>query len=328
MRVLVLGGTVFLGRAIARQALAAGHEVTCAARGSSGEPIDGVRFVRVDRDDPDGLAAIAGEYETMIDVARRPSHVRHAADSLADRVGHVTFVSTGSVYADTTTPGQRVEAAPVMEPAPPDFDDPFADPEAYGRCKVRCEQIVVDAFGADRVFVCRAGLIVGPEDPSGRFAYWVGRAERGAEVLVPGSPNDLVQLVDARDLAAWIIDAAERRLAGTYDGIAPAISRATFTDSLFGAGRTITYVPQEFLLEHEVEPWSGPRSVPLWLPLPEYAGFMTRDASPSLAVGLQVRPLAETVRDTAAWLPGDGKTVGLTDQEEDDLLRAFHARTG
>ena len=324
MRILILGGTVFLGRAIARAAVAAGHDVTCAARGSSGEPVDGVRFVRVDRDDPDGLSPLDGTYDAMVDVARKPSHVRHAAAALAGRVGHVTFVSTGSVYADTTRSGQRVENAPTLEAAPMGFDDPYADAEAYGRCKVRCEQIVVNAFGDDHVFVCRAGLIVGPEDPTGRFAYWVRRRERSGELLVPGTPQDAVQVIDARDLAAWIIDAAEQGLAGTYDGIGPVITRREFVDAIFDDRTVPTYVSQEFLLTWEVEPWSGARSVPVWLPLPEYAGFLSRDDAPSVAVGLRTRMLAETSRDTAAWLPGDGKIIGLTDDEERDLLAAWH----
>jgi len=327
MRILVLGGTVFLGRAVARQALAAGHDVTCAARGSSGEPIDGVRFVKVDRDDPDGLSGIDGEYDAMVDVARRPSHVRPAVGALAGRVGHVTFVSTGSVYSDISTPGQRFETAPIMEPAPPDFDDPAQDPDAYGRCKVTCEQLVTDAFGEDHVFLCRPGLIVGPEDPTGRFDYWVRRAARGGEILVSGTPDDLVQLVDVRDVAGWIIAAAEARLTGTYDAVSPPITRQEFMDALVEDGSTTTYVPQQFLLEHEIEPWSGPRSLPLWLPLPEYAGFMSRDVTPSLEVGLQPRPLADTARDTAAALRDDTPRIGLTEAEETEILDAWHARS-
>ncbi len=327
MRILVLGGTVFLGRAVARQAVAAGHDVTCAARGSSGEPVDGVQFVRVDRDEPDGLDGLDGEFDAMVDVARRPSHVRHAVGALAGRVGHVTFVSTGSVYSDTSTPGQRVETAPIMDPAPPDFDDPGPDPDAYGRCKMTCEQLVADAFGEANVFTCRPGLIVGPEDPSGRFDYWVRRAARGGEILVPGTPDDLVQLIDVRDVADWIIAAAADGLTGTYDALAPPITRQAFMDALVDDSSKITYVPQEFLLEHEVAPWSGPRSLPLWLPLPEYAGFMSRDVTPSLEAGLQPRPLADTARDTAASLSDDAPTIGLTEAEEAEILDAWRTRS-
>ncbi|MDW5330033.1 NAD-dependent epimerase/dehydratase family protein [Plantactinospora sp. KLBMP9567] len=330
MRTLVLGGTVFLGRAVARQALAAGHDVTCAARGSSGDPVDGVRFVRVDRTDPAGLAALTGEFDAVVDVARHPDQVRHAATALAGRVGHFTFVSTGSVYADTATVGQRVDSAPVLAPAPRDAEDPELSAESYGACKVSCEQIVTEAFGADRVFVCRAGLIVGPEDPSGRFEYWVRRAARGGEVLAPGSPDDAVQLVDVRDLAAWIVAAGERGLTGTYDGTGAPMTRAGFLADVLPDGAALSWVAQEFLAEQGVEPWSGPRSLPLWLPVPEYAGFLTRDVTPSLAAGLRPRPLAETARDTAAWLatagPEAGRRIGLTEAEEAEVLAAWHAR--
>ncbi|MBF9132005.1 NAD-dependent epimerase/dehydratase family protein [Plantactinospora sp. S1510] len=335
MRILVLGGTVFLGRAVAQQALAARHDVTCAARGSSGNPVDGVRFVRVDRDDPAGLDALDGKFDAVVDVARQPAHLRHALASLAGRVGHFTFVSTGSVYADNATVGQRADTAPVLPPAPRDAEDPSRDAESYGSCKVSGERLVTEAVGAGRAFVCRAGLIVGPEDPSGRFEYWVRRAARGGEILAPGTPDDAVQFIDVRDLAAWIVEAVERGLAGTYDGIAAPISRREFLAAVVGEGAPLTYVPQEFLAKYEVAPWSGPRSLPLWLPVPEYAGFMSRDVTPSLAAGLRPRPLAATARDTAAWLtavdagsaPG-GRSIGLTAAEEAELLATWHGSSG
>lgn len=334
MRMLVLGGTVFLGRAVARQALAAGHEVVCAARGESGAPVDGVRFVRVDRDrdpdDPGGLAALDGEFDAVVDVARHPHHVRHAVAALSGRTGHYTFVSSGSAYADTATPHQSAATAPLL---PPSFDaDPFADAESYGRCKVACERIAVEGFGADRVFVLRAGMIVGPEDPTGRFEYWVRRAARGGEVLAPGDPGDLVQLVDVRDLADWIVSAAGRGLAGAFDGIGAPVTRQEFHAALAeGAGvpQTVTWVSQEFLLEHGVAQWSGPRSLPFWLALPEYAGFLSRDVTASIAAGLHTRPLAQTVRDTFGAIRDaahiDAKH-GLRIDEEAWLLREWHAR--
>jgi nucleoside-diphosphate-sugar epimerase len=330
MRLLVLGGTVFLGRAVARQALAAGHDVTCAARGTSGEPVDGARFVRVDRDDPAGLDVVAGDFDAVVDVARHPAHIRHALRSLAGRAGHITFVSSCSAYADQSTPGQRVDTAELLAPAPPDDEDPTRDAGSYGACKVTCETLVRAAY-AD-AFICRAGLIIGPEDPSGRFAYWVRRAARGGEVLAPGDPDEAVQFVDVRDLADWIVAAAERGLAGTFDGIGAPVPRRAFLAELFGElspGRTaLTYVSQEFLHEHGVEPWSGPRSVPMWLPLPEYGGFLSRDTSPALAAGLVTRPLAVTARDTAAWLDAGGvdTPTGLTADEEASLLRDWPAR--
>jgi 2'-hydroxyisoflavone reductase len=326
VRLLVLGGTAFLGRAVARRARAAGHDVTCAARGVAGAVPDGVRLVRVDRDRPDGLSALDGQrFDAVVDLARRPGHVRRALDALGDRVGHWAFVSTCSVYADQATPGQRAESAPLLAAAPPEVDDP--DGEQYGPCKVACEE----AVAASRVpaFVCRAGLIVGPEDPSGRFDYWVARLARGGEVLAPGRPDDRVQWIDVRDLAAWLVLATETGLTGTYDGNGAPVSRRLFLAGVAeGVGVTpqLTWVDQEFLAEHGVQPWSGERSLPMWLPLPDYAGFMSRDVAPARGTGLRTRPLADTARDTLAWLrtgPERSVQVGLGPDDEADLLRKW-----
>ncbi|WP_433613841.1 NAD-dependent epimerase/dehydratase family protein [Dactylosporangium sp. CA-139114] len=330
MRILVLGGTVFLGRALARQALQGGHDVVCAARGESGEPVEGAAFVRVDRDRPDGLDAIEGAFDAVVDVARHPHHVRHAVAALSGRVGHYTLVSSCSAYADTATPGQTAATAPLL---PPDFDgDPAVGAEEYGRCKVACERLAADGFGADRTFLVRAGMIVGPEDPTYRFEYWVRRALRGGEVLAPGGPDESVQLVDVRDLADWIIAASGSGLAGAFDGIGAPMRRAEFHAAFAeaaGVPQQLTWVAQDFLLDREVAPWSGPRSLPFWLLLPQYAGFLSRDVSASLAAGLRIRPLAETVRDTIAAIRDashiDAKN-GLGIDEEAQLLREWHER--
>src|SRR5262249_20718024 len=199
MRLLILGGTQFLGRAIAAHACAAGHEVTCAARGISGPAPTGARFVKIDRDAADGLAPLTGEaFDAVVDVSRHPGQVRRAIAGLKHRAAHWTFVSTGSVYADSRTPGQRADTAPLKARTAPDVER--GTEATYGHAKVACEQSV----GAD-AFICRAGLIVGPEDPTGRFTYWPARLARGGEVLAPGAPDDLVQFVDVRDLAQWIV---------------------------------------------------------------------------------------------------------------------------
>src|SRR4051812_39065739 len=150
MRLLVLGGTAFLGRAVARHAVAAGHEVTCAARGRSGQPVNGAAFVQVDREDPGGLARLRGiHFDALVDVSSRPSHVRRAVAAFAGTVAHATYVSTGSVYADDATVAQRVADSPLVDPAPPDVDDPSADDyAAYGPCKRACEDAVLGGFGA------------------------------------------------------------------------------------------------------------------------------------------------------------------------------------
>ncbi|MFI7705844.1 NAD-dependent epimerase/dehydratase family protein [Nonomuraea sp. NPDC049480] len=315
MRTLVLGGTRFLSREIARQARDRGHEVVCAARGLAGDPPPDVEFVRVDRSEDGGLAPVVGSFDLVIDVARHPSSVRRAVAELAGRAGHWTFVSSCSVYADFGEANQVLH-----EPLAADADE--TDPENYGPAKVACEQIV-----GDQALLVRAGLIVGPEDQSDRFTYWVDRLARGGPVLAPGSPDELVQLVDVRDLAAWTLDAAEKGLAGPYDATSMPFSRGKLLAEIaegLEVEPELVWAGQEFLVEQKVEPWMGPRSLPMWLPLPEYAGFMTRDTSATLAAGLHIRPVPETARDTLAWQGESGHTVsrsGLTAAEEAELLR-------
>ena len=324
MRLLVLGGSQFLGRAVAADACAAGHDVTCAARGLAGPIASGARFVHIDRDDANGLEPLTREeFDAVVDVSRHPGQVRRAVAALRPRAAHWTFVSTVSVYADNRTPGQRADSAPLRAPTALEIE--FGNDENYGAAKVACEQ----AVGED-AFICRPGLIVGPEDPTGRFTYWPARLARGGEVLAPGTPVDPVQFIDVRDLARWIVQAAQARLNGTYDAIGPTRTRGemlTECAAALGASCTFTWVNRAFLEEHGVKHWSGPRSLPLWLPLPDFAGFATRDTTPARNAGLNVRPLSQTVRDTIDWLHAtNGPTTGLTIDEEREVLNAWHAR--
>jgi 2'-hydroxyisoflavone reductase len=229
------------------------------------------------------------------------------------------------VYADHATPGQRVDTAPVLPAAPPEVDDPEADGHRnYGPCKVACEEAVPGP-----AFICRAGLIVGPEDDSDRFTYWPARLDRGGRVLAPGRPDDLVQFVDVRDLAAWLVRAAETGLTGTFDGIGPPMRFGEFlARTAVGVGRPdpeLVWVAEEFLRAHGVGYYSGERALPLWVPLPEYAGHSSRDVAPSLAAGLTIRPLEDTARDTRDWyrsVGSPGLTTGLTEEDEAELLAA------
>lgn len=317
MRLLVLGGTQFLGRMVAAQAAARGHAVTCAARGLSGFPTPGTRFVAVDRGRPDGLAALEREtFDAAVDVSRDPRQVRQTLAALDGRIGHWTFVSTTSVYADTQTPGQRAEMAPLLAPA---------EDGSYGAAKVACER----AFGGSALIV-RAGLIVGPGDPTGRFGYWVTRLARGGAVLAPAAPDDPVQLIDARDLAGWIVHAVERGLAGPFDAVGPACTRRAFLAACadaIGASCNPVWVDQGFLDRLGVGRESGPYSLPL--PLPDTIGDASRDVSATLAAGLTVRPLEETARDTLRWLRETGGPVtGLTVAEEAALLAAWRVKRG
>ncbi len=333
MRLLILGGNAFLGRATAHSAIAHGDSVTCAARGQSGQVPDDAQFVAIDRDDPSSYANIDGAYDAVVDVSSRPSHVRGALTALADRVGHWVYVSSGSVYTDSATPNQRVDGAPIHDPAPPEVDDPFADGFVnYGPCKVACERAVIDTVGVERAFICRAGLIVGPEDRSDRFTYWPERIARGGEILAPGTPDDLVQWVDVRDLGAWLALAGRDRIAGTFNGIGVPVPRGQFLDAVAtgvaASAPRFTWVPDAFLVEQEVNPWSGPRSLPLWLPLPEYAGFLTHDGIEARDAGLVVRPLEDTAGDTLAWARAvrardETRKAGLTDSDEAAVLEAW-----
>lgn len=324
MRLLILGGTQFLGRAIAVHARAAGHDVTCAARGVSGRVPTGARFVKVDRDAADGLAPLAGEsFDAVVDVSRHPGQVRRAIAALKDRAAHWTFVSTLSVYADYRIPGQRPETAPLKAPTAPEVEHSIF--ETYGSAKVACEQ----AVGADAL-ICRSGLLVGPEDPTGRFTYWPARLARGGEVLAPGAPDDLVQIIDVRDLALWLVRCAEMRRIGCYDGVGVPLPRGEFLTRCaraVGADCTFTWVDQDFLKSQDVRRWAGPRSLPVWQPLPEFAGFFAFDSTPARAAGLTARALEETARDTLAWHAGaDVPLTGLTAEEEATVLKAWHAR--
>jgi nucleoside-diphosphate-sugar epimerase len=330
MRLLVLGGTAFLGRATAAYAVAAGHEVTCAARGQAGPVPDGATLIAVDRGRPDGFAPLAGRtFDAVIDVSSVPSHVRLAVAELAGQVGHWTYVSTISVYADQSAPDQRVEDTLVVPPAPPEVDEPFADAYAnYAVCKVACEEAVLGSGVA--AFICRAGLIVGPEDPSDRFTYWPVRLARPGPVLAPGSPDQPVQWVDVRDLAAWLVQAAETGRTGVYDGTGAAVPWSEFLTGVaagVGTDPEVVWVDDGFLADHDVRHWSGPRSLPLWLPLPESAGMLTRDTSAALGAGLRSRPLSATARDTLEWYAATGAPElrsGLAAAAEAVVLEAWH----
>ena len=181
----------------------------------------------------------------------------------------------------------------------------------------------------ENAFICRAGLIAGPEDPTGRFTYWPLRLDRGGEVLAPGTSDDAVQLIDVRDLAQWIVFAAQTHLTGTFDGIGPSFTRGQFLAqcaAAVGSSCTFTWADRAFLESQDIRRWSGPRSLPLWLPLPDFAGFATRDTSPARESGLTVRALSETACDTLAWArSADGVVTGLTADEERAALRAWHA---
>ena len=315
MRLLVLGGTRFLSHSVAEQAVDRGWEVTCACRGESGPLPSGVTHIPWDRSLDAPSALTEGTWDAVVDVSRTPSHVRRAVAAVPD--AHWVFVSTINVYADNGSPAME----PLVEAIAEDVDL-AEDPEAYGPMKVACEQLVTD--GAASSMLVRPGLIVGPGDPSGRFSYWPERLARGGEVLAPGSPDDVVQVIDVRDLAAWILDAAQARTTGAFDGVGETMPLAQLLGEVaagVGAEPSYTWVDSDFLTEQGVEPWSGEGSIPLWLPRPEYDGMLSHSPQPAIAAGLRLRPLADTARDTL------GQTaIGISAERERELLAAWHAR--
>jgi nucleoside-diphosphate-sugar epimerase len=316
MQLLVLGGTRFLSREVATRAVARGWDVTCACRGRSGAVPEGATHLPWDRADAPPAALADGDWDAVVDVARLPSQVRSAV--AATSRAHWVFVSTISVYADSSSPAMQ----PTLEPIDEDVDL-AVDPEAYGGMKVACERAV--QAGAASSVVVRPGLIVGPGDPTGRFAHWPQRLARGGEVLAPGRPEDVVQVIDVRDLAAWLLDLAEARTTGTYDGVGEPMP---FGDLLAqvaaGVGDPaprLTWVESSYLEEQGVVPWAGEGSLPLWLPRPEYDGMMAHDPAPAVAAGLRLRPVAETA-------PGclDSPVTALSREREAEVLAGWHAR--
>jgi len=332
MRILVLGGTAWLGREIVAAAVRGGHEVTALARGEAGDAPAGARFVAADRTRDDAFDELTGEsWDAVVDVSRQPGQVRRAVDALAGRTGQWVFVSSASVYADSETIGSD-ESGELL---PPLEGDVMETMETYGSAKVSCERYVLDGVGADRTLIARPSLIGGPGDWSGRTGYWPRRLARPSNpegrVLVPDAPDVPVQVLDVRDLAQWLVRAAVSRTVG----IATAGGRThTFAEHLetvravTGFGGALEVVGEDWLAEHRVEPWMGPRSLPLWLPADSIA-LNAHDTSLAERLGLRTRPLKETLADTLAWElaePGE-RRAGLSDDEERELLAALDART-
>ncbi len=331
MRTLILGGTAFLSFEVAREARRRGHDVTCLARGTSTPPPD-VSWVRADRDD--GASAYCdarGEWDDVVDVSSNPLHVRDALHALAERARHWTYVSSCSVYASQDVPDDDEDAellAPLAESEP-------LVPERYGEAKVAGEQACARAL-ADRLHVCRAGLIGGPGDRSDRFGYWPARFARGVseEVLVPDAPTAATQTIDVRDLARWIVDAAEQQLSGAVNAVGDTYELGHVLDVARQAAAhtgVVTGVDESWLVEHGVASWAGEDSLPLWIePGVGFNGFARRSRARATTNGLRTRPLDETIAATLTDERARGLTrprlAGLRPTTEQRLLAAWRAR--
>jgi 2'-hydroxyisoflavone reductase len=319
MQLLVLGGTVFLGRHIAAQALAAGHAVTLLNRGRRGGAAlfpDAEHLVG-DRDGD--LSALRGRrFDAVIDCSGyTAAQMQSAAQALGDGAGHVVFVSSISVRA-SFPPGLRFAEDGAL----------LAGDEGYGANKARAEEAIAAAL-PHSVAIVRPGLIVGPHDPTGRFTYWPDRVARGGEVLAPGRPERPVQWIDVRDLAAWCLHLAAQRITGTFNAIGPNVPMRALLDAcraVADSDARFVWIDDATLLAADVAPWSG---LPLWIPEsdPGFGGMLLADNARAVAAGLPCRPAVETARDTLAWLRGDpaamrGPADALTPTREAELLRA------
>jgi 2'-hydroxyisoflavone reductase len=327
MRLLVLGGSVFAGHAIIREALGWGWDVTVFNRGLSGSDVDGVAVVRGDRADRADLARLAraGSWDVAVDTSGYvPQETLAVAGHLEPVVGRYVFVSTVSVYRDW--PREPLTELSEVLYCPPDAGSGYGTdtedgPTRYGYQKSGCELAVRQTFGTDRTVILRPGVVLGPRETVGRLPWWLRRITEGGDVLAPGSPDRSIQPVDVRDLAVFVIRVAERGLADTYNVTAP-VGRETFGSMLHACAHvtastaTFTWVPDEVLLAEGVRQWS---EIPLWR---TYPGVWHVDAEPARAVGLSCRPLAETVTDTWSWMLATGSQASDARAAEIGMSRA------
>ena len=326
MRILVLGGTRFVGRAFVDAARGRGHELSLFNRGRTNPELHaGVERIIGDRDG--GLGALAGRtWDAVLDPSGFfPRLVGASANALRGAVGRYVYVSSISVYAEPLAVGAE-EGAPLARLADPNVEELGGG--AYGGLKALCEERVVEAFG-ERSTIVRPGLIAGPHDTTDRFPYWPRRMARGGEVLAPGDPTAPAQLIDARDLADWMLSLIERGVTGTFNATGPA-GPLTLGDCLerirraVGGNARLTWVSEEFLKAQGVEPWM---QMPLWLPTADRA-FAAVSIARALTAGLRIRPLEDTARDTLAWerslVPDPRPTSpAITAEREAELLEAW-----
>ena len=332
MKLLILGGSMFLGRYIVETALAHGHEVTLFNRGQHNPDLfPGIEKLKGNRDRE--LGVLQGRrWDAVIDTCGYvPRIVRASAELLADAVQHYTFISSISVYADLSKPGAD-ESTPVGTLQDATVEE-ITD-TTYGPLKALCEQAAAEAMPG-RVLVVRPGLIVGPHDPTDRFTYWPHRIAQGGEVLAPRQPDQAVQFIDVRDLAEWIVRMVEADRTGTYHATGPdhTLTMQQLLEeckAVSGRDARLTWVDEEFLVQRKVVPYM---ELPLWIPSsePEAAGHSAVDCTKAISAGLTFRPLSDSIRDTLAWdgaRPVDAICPGgMKPEREAQLLQAWHAQS-
>ena len=327
MRILIIGGTRFLGRHLVESALECSHEVTLFNRGKSNPGLfPQLETILGDREQD--VEKLKGRiWDAVIDVAGYlPRIVRLSAEVLKENVARYVFISSISVYEnfkqigiDESYPVGKLENETVEE----------ITGETYGPLKALCEKIVQDIYG-ERAIIVRPGLIVGPHDPTDRFTYWPVRIARGGDVLAPQKPEAVIQVVDVRDLANFIIKLIQDNASGVYNATGPDYELTIgqlieVSKQISGSDANIHWASVDFLNQHKVEAWSD---MPTWVPGDEEGvGFSRVDVSKAIEAGLRFRPLEETVRDTLAWAqtrPADHEwRAGLTTEREAQVLAAL-----
>jgi 2'-hydroxyisoflavone reductase len=334
LKLLILGGTLFLGRHLVEAAQQRGHEVTLFNRGQTNPALfPAVAKLRGDRDG-DLSALRRGEWDAVVDTSGYvPRVVRASAELLADRVAHYTFISSLSVFIPPAKHGLSEE-----DPPTPLADEKSEDVQtSYGPLKALCERTVEETLPG-RTLNLRPGVLVGPHDPTNRFAYWVRRLAEGGDVLAPAPPEQPVQLIDVRDFAAWSIRMAESGAQGTYHATGKPISFSRLLEgcsTASGSKARLVWADEGFLLQKGVDPFVD---LPLWLATgenDEWSGFFLADVSKAVARGLEFRPLPQTAADVLASADeGSGVKFGvevpregMSRRRESELLEAWTART-
>jgi 2'-hydroxyisoflavone reductase len=338
LRLLILGGTGFIGPHQVRYALDRGHHVTIFNRGRQNEAWPGsVETLRGDREGD--LKALQGrDWDVCIDnPTTLPIWVRDTARVLKGHVGQYIFISTISAYASNDVPADETAPLAVYTGADPmaeTIQSLDADRRLYGPLKAQSEQEALTQYGQAPTTIVRASLIVGPGDETDRFSYWPARLARGGEILAPGDGSDPVQFIDVRDLAEWTIRVAEERVTGVFNAGGPD-RPMTMRQMLAGIAQGIevqpkmVWAPASFLAENKVSPWGD---MPVWLPgQGETFGFHRRDIRRAIAAGLTYRPLPLTAADTLAWLKTAPNRqaklrAGLAPEREADLLMKLNTQ--
>ena len=331
MRILIVGGTRFLGRAVAGSARDRRHSVTLFHRGKTmPEGLPGVKSIVGDR--AHDLDRISQRYDAIVDTC---GYLPRDVAASCDRLAHTspgatyTFISSVSVYRDGFPPGAD-ESTPVLDNGDPNAGEMTI--EAYGALKALCEKVAIERFGA-HAFVVRPGLIVGPYDASDRFTYWVRRVAAGGLVLAPGLPYRSVQFIDVRDLADWIVTSIEAGVTGTFNATGPNY-RLSFGALLNTCRATLRsdaeliWASQSFLRTHGVEPWT---QMPLWIPDDEAGGWDSVSSARAIKAGLRYRFLRETILDTWRWDQTRDQSAplkaGITAEHEARLIKELQQVT-